>query len=72
METATETAAGTVPGGNGSLPIVNNDQLTVDEISSELGNLSSVEHERYADRRSALRIATPSWSGFDRKIKARS
>ncbi len=47
VETATETAAGTIPGGSGSFPIliVNYDQLTVDEISSELGNLSTVELE---------------------------
>jgi hypothetical protein len=45
VETATETAAGTILGGNGSFPIVNYDQLTVDEISSELSNLSTVEPE---------------------------
>jgi hypothetical protein len=44
-ETATETAARTIPGGNGSSPMKNYDQLTVDEISSELGNLSAVELE---------------------------
>jgi hypothetical protein len=40
-----ETAAGAIPGGNGSFPIENYDELTVDEISSELGNLSTVELE---------------------------
>jgi hypothetical protein len=45
VETATKTAAGTIPGGSGSFPVVNYDQLTVDEISSELGNFSTVELE---------------------------
>jgi hypothetical protein len=43
VETATKTAAGIIAGGNGSFPIENYGQLTVDEISSELGNLSVVE-----------------------------
>ncbi len=47
-QTATETAAGgieAIPGGNGGFPIENYDELTVDEISGELGNLSTEELE---------------------------
>ncbi len=57
VETATKTAqtvtqraaAGgieTIPGGNGSFPIENYDELTVEEIAGELGNLSAEELEK--------------------------
>ena len=48
VETATETAAGgieAISSGNVSFPIENYDELTVDEISGELGNLSAEELE---------------------------
>jgi len=41
-----EAATGEVPSGNGSLPIENYDELTVDEISGELGTLSVEELEQ--------------------------
>ena len=41
-----ETAAGGLPSGNGGLPIENYDELTVDEISGELGSLSTEELEQ--------------------------
>jgi hypothetical protein len=47
-QTATETAAGgieAIPSGNSGFPIENYDELTVDEISGELGNLSTEELE---------------------------
>jgi hypothetical protein len=46
VETATETAAGSIeaiPGGNGSFPIGKYDELSVEEISGELGTLSTEE-----------------------------
>jgi len=52
VETATEAAAGsieTIAGENGGVPVENYDELTVDEITGELGNLSAGDLEKVRD-----------------------
>jgi hypothetical protein len=71
-QTATETAAGAIPGGNGSFPIENYDELTVDEISGELGNLSAEDLETVRGYEKRNKNRDTLIEQLDRKIKAHS
>ena len=63
-QTATETTARsieTITGGNGSFPIENYEELTVDEIAGELSNLSTEELEKVRGYEKPTRNSIRSW-----------
>jgi len=75
VETATQTAAGsleTVTGANGGVPVENYDELTVDEIAGELGNLSAGDLEKVRDYEKRNKNRDTLIEQLDRKIKDHS
>ena len=74
-QTATETTARsieTITGGNGSFPIENYEELTVDEIAGELSNLSTEELEKVRGYEKHDKELDTLLEELDRKIGANS
>jgi hypothetical protein len=67
-----EAAVVGIPGGNGGLSIENYDELTVDEISDQLGYLSAEELEKVRDYERRNKNRETLIEQLDRKIQTNS